>query len=292
MSFSKAAMENTLELTLEQKNQLKIEGLDIPQGTQTDKIKCPVCGEGGSFSVKRDGVGLLYKCFRAKCGVEGAVPSKIARSVLSIVDGDKKGKEGGKFVPSPFVGELRKIPRAVKNLLISMYQLNGRDIARYGFKYNKPTDRIYMPIYNFWGSNTGAVMKKLPDSKYTGPKAVSHWEINDPIRLHFPPTSIEETGIIVVVEDILSASKIAPILRSCALLGCSLGDKQAAFLATHFKKMVVLLDPDAVAKAASISRKYSGMFENGAIVRALDKDPKDTDYRQLEHLLIKVIGGK
>lgn len=284
-NFMSRAQENTMELTLEQKNQLRIDSIGVTQGTQTGTIKCPCCGEDKSFSVKRDGGGLLYKCFRAKCGVEGYVPTALAAAVHKANDELEKAN---KFKPNKFLGDLQKLTRKARKFLLSSYGITGEETRKYGFRYNLVSDRLYLPIYNLWGMETGAVLKKLPESEYTGPKTVNHWEVEDPLRLHFTPTSITDRATIVVVEDILSSSKVSTILPSCALLGSSMSMRQAAFLATHFRKMVVLLDPDAIAAASKICRKFGGMFDNGVVVRTMDKDPKDIPYTELETMLRRI----
>jgi hypothetical protein len=281
---------NTMELALAHKNQLKIEAMDLVEGQQTYNIKCPICEQSTSFAVKRDGGGLLYKCFRAQCGVEGYVPSKatvpaaegtspVIRDILSLA---KKPA----FKCNPYMGKLQKLPREVRKFLRNSYQIGTMNTQTYGYRYNLVSDRLYMPINNLWGMETGAVMKKLPSSAYQGAKAINYWVIDDPIRLHFPPTGITDTGTIVVVEDILSASKLAPVIRSCALLGHSMSRKQAAFLASHFDKMIVLLDPDATDGAMKIASSFGGMFTDGIGIRVLKKDPKDIPLVELEEALL------
>ena len=278
-------MALTLELTHAQKNQLRIDALDVKTGTQSHKdIKCPLCGQEDSFSVKRDSGGLLYKCFRVKCGVEGYIATKVSTSVLSgVKDNPTPNKDTKKvFISNRFSGSLEKMPRRIKNFLIAKYQINGRESKYYGFSYHRTSRRIHMPVYNLWGMVTGSVLKKTPESTWGGPKTMNYWEVDDPIRLHFPKSTTAFSSTIVVVEDILSASKLSPLIRSCALLGSSMSTTQAAFLATHFDKMVVLLDPDAIDAAAKISKKFGGMFKHGVTVRVLDQDPKDTQLDVLE----------
>jgi predicted RNA-binding Zn-ribbon protein involved in translation (DUF1610 family) len=294
---SMRALTSVKRLTFVEQSQLKIEATVLGLNESTYKMGCPHCGEDTSFSVTRRHDGILYNCYRMKCGVQGFIPMV----GYNMGKGDRINHNvsghaiKGNTVPSrkaetnAFNGEVTQLPKKVKQFLFKNYELVTEDISRQGWKYEESTNRLAMPLYSFMGYRFGWQLKKLPESTYSGPKAITYIDRYDGCGLAFANSKsgeVLDSKTVVVVEDIISATKMATLLPSCALLGTSMTDRQAGFLSTHFDTLVLMLDPDAHDKSLKISEKYRGLF-NTFRVMAMSKDPKDTQFDILETIALE-----
>jgi len=274
-------------LTIEQQNKLKLDCMDIPHGGSSYDVACPACGFKSSFSVARVEEGIVYNCFRNTCGVRGFVPS-IGSRTLRLPNKREVKPPNNTF---PYKGDLEDIPADIAEYLCEKYELVPNDLEVNGWKYSPLTHRILFPMKNYYGFHYGWVAKILPDSKYCGAKSITYMDQDDGIRLSW---AIGENVVpsdwdsVIITEDIISATKTSCLYPSAALLGTNLSSKQAAHLATHFDKLIIMLDPDATTKALELSNKYRGMFEACHVV-TLDKDPKDTLLEAIEDKLISII---
>lgn len=285
-------MSTDKKATNGEKNQVLMEALELYPGETTYRKPCPRCKQAGSFSITRDEqqAQVLFKCFRASCGIEGAVRS-------TLYDGDGTGniiqfsgqrtpdRTSRKFKANTFSGTITSLPDEVKKYLYKKFELENLDIEVNDIKYDPTHKRLVLPIYDLFTRRLGCCLKKLPDSSFTGPKTVNYWEIDDPIRLHFPPSIVEDSDVVVVTEGILDAIKVSSLLPSCALMGVGMSEEQAAFLASHFTHMILMLDSNATVSAQRIRGRYNTMFKDISI-RFTKDDPKDTSYEQLERVLV------
>ena len=251
---------------------IKDVALDLGVGDATHMV-CPYCNASHETSMRvvRNEAGLYARCYRAACGVRthiGGLPTIVGRKA---------------FTPRPFARELVEIPTDVLLYLYDMYELTQHEVEQAHFKYDPKHDLLYMPIRDVRGYEIGAQTKALnPNPDY--PKAITYW-FNDAVKAHFAWPENGEMHRIVVVEDILSAQKVSRILPACAVLTSDMTPDVANLLASNFQSMIVMLDPDATAKALSIKRKYSLYFRNFKVI-PLSKDPKDTPFTELMEMLL------
>lgn len=276
-----------LRLTIEQQNNLKLAAMDLDTGDNTYDISCPACGFKSSFSVARTEEGLVYNCFRNTCGVRGFVPS-IGSRMLRLPD---KSKETPKPNVFPYKGDLEDIPKDIVAYLCDKYELVENDFEVGGWKYSPLTHRLLFPMRNYYGYQYGWVGKQLPNSKFCGAKSITYMDRDDGIRLSWAVGDNvvpSDWDTVIITEDIISATKTSCLYPSAALLGTNLNAKQAAHLATHFDKLIIMLDPDATSKALELSNKYRAMFDACHVV-TFDKDPKDTKFDLIEDKLIQLL---
>ena len=224
--------------------------------------------------VFRDEIGVYGKCYRAKCG---------EYEFISSLPTERRRREDKVFKPSHFTQELIEPPVEVLLDLYKQYQLSKADVQSAQIKYSPKRNVLHMPIKDIRGYDIGSQTKVLnKDTQY--PKNMTYYS-HDATKAHFVwPATGRNYGTIVIVEDILSATKVGKILPCCALLSHTITDDTASLLATNFKTMIVLLDPDATKEAIRIKRKYSLYFSNLYII-VLEADPKDTDFEELQNKL-------
>jgi DNA primase len=148
------------------------------------------------------------------------------------------------------------------------------------------TSRLLAPLYDFDGRRFGLNAKMLPGSEYPGSKSIKYLE-EESLGIAFPRTNPSHDGTIVVVEDSISAVKLSQFINAVALLGTSMNEDQALFLASKYSHVIIALDPDAAMKAVWMLEKYKGVFEKISVV-FLEKDPKDSAVIVLETKLGEV----
>jgi len=279
--------------------ELKLDAMSLSLNENTYAIPCPKCGEKSSFSVTREYHGLLYNCFRASCGIKGFIstsgkqPAHIHQSTTTSLVAVVNGKttthpSRRKAGTNPYGGFLEEVPTDIRRFLYEKYGLLREEIVKAGWKYEKLHHRLAMPMYSYMGYRFGWTLKRLPTSTHSV-KAMKYLDRADGTNLAFANTSDNEilTGTTVcVVEDIISATKCGRLLPSVALLGTSMNDTQAGLLATHFDKMIIMLDPDANQKALEIGQKYRGLFKVCRVM-AMEQDPKDTDQEILDTIALE-----
>jgi DNA primase len=166
--------------------------------------------------------------------------------------------------------------------LVRDYGIPASRIIAAGWKWEEGNERLYMPIHNSRGYVTGGVAKNI-GGVWDGPKAVTYWQ-NRGEEYHVP-VNCPATGPLVVVEDIISAEKVAAISRSAALLGTHLSADTAEALSALTDHLKIFLDEDAIDKAIKMKSAYGLLFKKCDIIYHT-KDPKDTSYDKLEELIL------
>ena len=269
-------------LTDEQRSALKLDaaGLQIDDSDSTGK--CPVCGIKGSFGIKRVPEGIVYNCFRLKCGAKGFIPMVGGFTYSGTANFSKPMKL------NPYEGRVDDLPETIYGWIYAMYELNKSQVDYQGWKYDGHNHRVIMPGHSYFGYEFVKVAKKLPNSAFGGPKAVSYFEHADPTKIAFPRPAQDyvKQDTLVLVEDLISATKVGSMLNCAALLGTGISKHQVAFLASHYRQIILMLDNDAIDKALTYSKQYGSLFDSFKVVY-MDKDPKDTPYKKLESIILQ-----
>jgi len=271
-------------ITESQREALKLDAMAMTIDESRGDLPCPVCGVAGSFGIKRAPEGLLYNCFRVKCGAQGFIPM-VGGFTYSGEANHKKEQS-----LNPYKGDLFELPQTIVQWLYAKYGLTSNVIERQGWKYDALNHRLVMSGFSYFGYEFVQVAKKLPQSDYKGPKAVSYFNHADPTKLAFPRPHQDyvASDTLVLVEDLISATKVGTFMNCAALLGTGFSKEQVAFLAAHYKKIIMMLDADAINKSLTYSKQYGSLFDKFA-VSFLVKDPKDTPYYQLEAAVLGLV---
>lgn len=224
--------------------------------------------------ISRSSEGVFAKCYRAKCGKRAFISSLPTARMVS----DKR-----KFTPKYFTAPLTDPPGEILQYIDDMYEITPEELRYFGVKYCEERASLYMPIRDIRGYEIGGQTKALiKNTKY--PKAITYFH-NDVVKCHFAlPMNGSWSDTAVVVEDILSSIKLSRIAPACALLSHDMIDEVANLLASNFRNVVVMLDPDATKAALRTKRKYSLLFRNFYVI-VLDADPKDTKMEVLSKKL-------
>lgn len=94
----------------------------------------------------------------------------------------------------------------------------------------------------------------------------------------------QQTDKIVLVEDMISAIKVARVGTSMPLLGSHLSLEKAIRLSKMFKEVIFWLDPDKANESSKMSKKYNALFD-GCDVIVTEKDPKEYSTEEIKEKL-------
>ena len=241
---------------------------------ETINTYCPFCEarHEKKFYITRTSTGLLYYCHRGTCGRHGIVGAEYT---------DVAGRKRERF--KVFKGNLITLPKEIWGEIFSKYDIGYDRCMEQGIKYAQEERRIYFPIYNERGYQIGENLKAV--SAETQPKnLILRW--SDYPNVHFPLRQ-EHGDSIVLVEDHISALKIAEVGYSAALMGTHLSTEVVRlFKSMEIKTLKVMLDGDAILPATKIYTDYKGLFDIKIIPLPLTLDPKDLSLLDLRRILL------
>lgn len=231
---------------------------------ESKSVICPFCNASHerSFSLSRVKDGILYNCFRAKCGKHGFIPESGIRSYSK----EDSTKEEPKYVIK-FNMETMQVLQDYENRYGLSKQILSKYIAGTGYILN--TMYLFFYVFNERGTRLGNkyVCKRI---KGRGPKNYN-LNLDDP-KIYFP--IVLNKGPILVVEDVLSCIKANQYVPCIALLGTNLSRDKISILSKLTKNLIIGLDRDATTKSFDYKNKYS-VFFNTLDILILNKDIKD-----------------
>lgn len=227
----------------------------------TTRTVCPVCGGGRSkekscLIYDRSGV-RFYKCFRASC----PKPYGMWDGVLTSKPTARLDWPG-----------LSPLPPERMRWLASKFLLSNSDLNRLRALWTG--DRYWYPIRDYNLVERGGIAR----SYWKTPKALTYTE-NWGTGAWYPQAS----DSIWVVEDQVSACKMAEYHTTCALLGVSLAAPCRQALAASGKRIVVALDGDALSQSTKISEQLQRAGCETQVV-FLDRDIKNLDQWEVQCL--------
>lgn len=219
---------------------------------------CPVCGGGKTKErscqvYDRSGV-AWYKCYRASC----PRPS-----------GPYDGQVNESHAVELKLPYRTKLSRDKLRWLAEQFALTDDDLARLRPMWAE--GRVWYPTYNQHGIETGGVARsydgKIPKAlTYTQDWSVGSWYLH------------KNSSRIVLVEDQVSACKVARHYTCVALLGAAVHKDLQELLVGIGKPVTVALDGDAFDKAIRISdRLQSAGLSTTVVYLDLDLKHKDAD---------------
>lgn len=256
----------------------------LPMVGQTVNFNHDDCGDSrGRLRVtgKPDG---SYAAFCHNCNAKGiAVPEWRSRVVRPA-----PVQQEGKHIPHPeqVVEDLRAFPKEGRLWLLSA-GITSEDVRENKIVYNPASERILLP--GFWEGK----MRLRQDRRLSGdgPKYLTYHD-GTPWGKAFYARSFEQvTDTVVIVEDILSAIRVAKLPKTTAVACMSSGLMQ--FHVNHvasrgFRRILIYLDNDTAEVLRSVrvmQRKFSLLCKAEIGIITADRDPKEHHTRELMQLL-------
>jgi hypothetical protein len=256
-------------------DQIRLLALDLEPGQNTRTV-CPYCNADHerSLSLSRNDEGVLYHCYRAKCGRKGFLPN----NGVNYQPGWEK-RTPKKKTAKTFSYATETLPQPLKDMFYARYSITETELEDNGFLYSPEMDRVIMPIYNSFGYEVGKVARSY-NQNTAGIKAISYFNDGES-HLHYVPSSMHRDGAITCVEDIPSAIRVGRFGKAVAILGSWLPLKHIIELGELTQEINIALDPDAASKAFKMRRAYMIYFRNFN-VKLLSNDPKDMTDEQIQ----------
>jgi len=255
-----------------------LDTLTIAEG-QRLRMDCPQCRARNTFTVWKDDGVLVYHCFKLSCSVRGAYG-------IGMTADEIKSKMQGYIKDKPVDLERMVVP---EYLVKPTHQ--HTDMQKYIRKWNLYDEDL---MYDVKDSRAVFLIKennRLIDAtgrslngskpkwfRYTGEASVF-------VRVLGKPN-----GIVIVVEDVVSAITIAqlfPRTTGLAILGTSLGEAQMQHI-QNYSKVVVALDPDAAHKTLTYKREIEAWTGLNTIAMRLEDDIKykiEEDIHKIERMI-------
>lgn len=158
------------------------------------------------------------------------------------------------------LSNIKELPRKAMEWLLS-YGISQEEIDKYGIEWNvKEEMLVLLQTARYWQART--FNSRRPKYMSEGSK---------------PLTIYGQGDTIVIVEDIISAIKIARLhdeYCACPVLGSSLSYDMENQIVGKYKKSAVWLDRDKAKNALRISRKLKQRGLESRVV-VTDEDPKE-----------------
>ena len=224
-----------------------LETLDITEGMQ-HRSNCPMCGGRNTFTATKDDGLIIYNCYKLGCGTRGFLSvglsfQELQRRLAAINYEEERAKPLENMVWPEYI-----VDPLPEHTLLKRFA-NRWDLDLEDLMYDVKDRRAVFPIRHkgilidaAGRALDGAVPKWF---RYTGDADVYTHVVG------------KQQGIVVIVEDIISAITVAkrfPGTTGLAILGTSLSAKHMEYLEDYYK-VIVALDPDAAHKTLQFKRE-------------------------------------
>jgi len=264
--------------------EVKLQALDL-HVNESKLTYCPFCGaeHERSFSMTRKADGIVYHCFRASCGASGFV-SSTANYFTQKEASEKKTK--------PYTGSVVYYDHYHYPFLADRFDIDPVYMDEIGI-VDEEQNHYLLPVRGLDGREIGKQLRRFDGSK---PKAILYYSNEGPYVQKAPASLVfkRRKPVAFIVEDYFSMLKVQEALDrqhlsgvAISILGTHVSDAVALWLSKNYKRVVMMLDPDAVNKAQQFVSKYQLIWP-GARVVVLDDDPKDTPMDVLKEIVLNL----
>lgn len=234
---------------------------------------CPFCQDKeATMSITREVAIVLYHCYRASCGKSGVLGAKLS-----------PGKSKKEFKPKIFDKVVHPLDEDAEEYL-RKYELDpDSGVAGWLPEERRLSFSLLNASGYMWGTLTKAIDKGVK------PKTILYKMLDIPsIHFSFPSFGwiLNEPGRLVLVEDVMSATKLNDYVDTAAILGTHLSEEMVMYLKSlNYKEIRLMFDRDATAKALGYVNKYKGVLNLSVLeVSKPYSDPKDIPRKELEEM--------
>lgn len=231
------------------------------------RTSCPNCGGRNTFSAFNTGDALVWHCFKASCGIKGAMPlTKSVEAMSAMLKKHDKSEETSTiYIAPPHFISVRNEKEAMQYVEKNGC-LNAYIDRRAHILFDHRSRRVVFLCY--WKGNcVDAVGRRLSTDKEAGPKWMRYGSSGIP---YIVASKVPSTDI-VVVEDAASACAASEHINAMALMGTNLS-KEALYCLRDYDKVYVSLDKDASRKGLDMVQRIATYVP--AFFRPLEEDLK------------------
>ena len=246
-------------------DELLLLGNNLSEG-ESLRVLCPACTGGSnaekSLSLTRN-EGLVWQCFRAKCGLKGATHGAAFST-------------GVEKVKPLWEGTLHEIPTKVAERIEAKWGIVNPQNWYWTTDFG---GRVAMSVRSPQDTHRGWVLRALANTDRA--KALTYIEKGEGLSWYktspHAPTAL--------VEDIPSSVRASIYMNAVALLGTGIGMARAQEISEFAPRPILLcLDQDATDQSFKWARKWSLLWGDVKVL-PLKKDLKDLQEEELKELL-------
>lgn len=245
---------------------------------------CPRCVKNGrdrhgdNLGVHIDGHKWCFSCGLYIPGT-GVISLEQARILLD--QQEKRGDTRGTLVQLP-PDYTSIIPEQALEWL-KQYDISPDEIHHYKMGWSPMYQRLIFPIFD----DRGNVLMwqgrffKVPLGEEHRSKYFTQGKVETVLALFGDDEASQ--GAVVVVEDFISAIKVARVGSSMCLWGSEFSVLKMSRLARLFSKVIIWLDPDKFSHAMKCQAKARPYFDHVSVV-STNKDPKAYSTQEIKQL--------
>lgn len=234
---------------------------------------CPSCGSRDNLAVYTDGSWCFGCSYRT--GKDNESITSIKEKLMSQIDIDvedaeiieeKNNKNVSVAVPTGFTTCVSDVGLT----WLRNYQLTPEEIAEYRIEWHQAREALLFPIYDAEGN---LIFYQLKNFKKAQPKYQSCGASGSIVPVFGLAGKTERTNVVTIVEDFISAIKVARRYPCMPLFGSTINPEKLNILADRFKHLVVWLDPDKKQESGKIILEATQYFESTRSI-ITTQDPK------------------
>lgn len=276
-------------------SELRMLGEGLPIGATANGEICPRCGGGRtaerSLSVTRvDALRLAYCCHRATCGAHGFIGGTPSSGTSVSVRAER-----GVKTTELYSAETRGLGEEWLSELGSRYRFSEDEIRRFGWNEEVNSGWLVVRIRQPDGKERGVHTRSRNGSGQSSATRDYRGQSTPWMGWFFcherGRTREGGKSPIVLVEDVLSAAKVATVFDSASLMGCNLSLDQflEAQAVAKGSPIVLALDRDATGKALNHVHRYGFISGGNLIPLLLSKDLKYSSCEEIRNMIAEVL---
>ena len=218
---------------------------------------CKRCGSRDNLGVYSDGSKYCFGCGYSY------TPKNVKRSLNELRGTQKAIKESDGTLPYDCTTELPEEPLK----WLKGYGLTNKEIEDYGYLWSDSRSLLVFPIVHngivvAWQGRSFELLRKKYHNNISSRSSSSYICFGN------------KDSLVVIVEDVISAIKVARVNATIPLFGSHISLDLAKKISSSFDKMIVWLDPDKKKDMLKFKNSYGMLFKEGIECIFSDKDPK------------------
>lgn len=154
-------------------------------------------------------------------------------------------------------------------LWLESYEIPLMEAVAWKLRWSESKKGLILPIYDNHGELVMYQIRNF-NPEEPKPKYITYGKLGNYVPVY---GSFENNGIVVVVEDYLSARKLAHCVNATPLLGSHFPKTLATRLSYSYERLLIWLDEDKAKEAYQFLEQYKYLFTEAEVL-ITPRDPK------------------
>lgn len=231
-------------------------------------------GSSNSLKITRTDDDRIYaKCYR--CGGWGSHAGRMAAvsSLARRIRTPRTSVLREVKLPTDLSMSLKTFPVKVRSYL-SKCGITEPDLITYGIGWSEHWERLILPVYR--GSDVEGLQARYFGDDAGQPKYITRYKNSGDFYQNFPARSATDDKLCVIVEDMISAVRIAKQFNAVCLYGTEMSDKCLEMVVNGYERAIIWTDYDNYVvrkKGAAMRRRLTSLGIDAKILMSVT-DPK------------------